>query len=74
MILLKVYAPPNMIISRLVFVQIKTSKVLILAGGNCFLIAEYAHARGGILLFPIQPYTSLVNSRYETLCKKLREK
>ena len=41
--------------------------------GNCCLMAVYAHAGKGILLFPKIPYTSLENSRYETLRRKLEE-
>ena len=36
-------------------------------------MAVYAHAGKGILLFPKIPYTSLENSRYETLRRKLEE-
>lgn len=39
--------------------------------GNCCLMAVYAHAGKGTLLFPKIPYKSLENSRYETLRKKL---
>ena len=41
--------------------------------GNCCLMAVYAHAGKGILLFRKIPYTSLENSRYETLRRKLEE-
>ena len=41
--------------------------------GNCCLMAVYAHAGKGILLFHKIPYTSLENSRYETLRRKLEE-
>ena len=36
-------------------------------------MAVYAHAGKGILLFRKIPYTSLENSRYETLRRKLEE-
>lgn len=41
--------------------------------GNCCLMAVYAHAGKGILLFPMIPYTSFENSRYETLRRKLKK-
>ena len=41
--------------------------------GNCCLMAVYVHAGKGILLFRKIPYTSLENSRYETLRRKLEE-
>ena len=41
--------------------------------GNCCLMAVYAHAGKGILLFRKIPYTSLENSWYETLRRKLEE-
>ena len=41
--------------------------------GNFFLIAWHAHAGSGILVFPITPYTILVNFRYATLRKNLEE-
>ena len=41
--------------------------------GNCCLMAVYAHAGKGTLLFPKIPYKSLENSRYETLRRKLKE-
>lgn len=54
--------------------KVKSCMAFSLFNWKFFSIATYAQAGKGILFFPNIPYTSLVNSRYETLRKKLKKK